>query len=80
MGFWKWLWEEQECFVDVQRGIYYAGHGNNRAVRGMFKNFDLEQPTAPQVNQNALKLISFLIDKGKITEEDLLEYKERSRR
>jgi hypothetical protein len=72
-SYWKWVYADEEEFIDVQRGIHYKANGTTRSMRGMFRNFDLPEPK--ETNGDALKLLNFLVKKGKVNKEDLIEFK-----
>lgn len=73
-GFWEWIFEDEEVFIDQGRGIFYRGSGNTRSVKGLFKNFDLAIQKEESQNNELKRFIQKMIEKGKITKDDLLEY------
>ncbi len=76
-SYWKWLFSDEESFMDLERGIFYHANGNTRSIRGMFRNFELTEKKPDQ--GEAIKLLHHLLAKGKITEEDLLEYQQKKK-
>lgn len=79
-SYWKWVFSDEETFTDVKRGIYYRGSGNTRSIKGMFRNWDLDEGNTDYLNNKELVgLLQQLMQKGKITKEDLIEYKQTKR-
>ena len=76
-SYWKWIFSDEESFIDLNSGIFYHGSGSTRSIRGMFRNFDL--PEKKTGKGEIMKLLQHLIEKGKITEEDLIEYQEKKK-
>jgi hypothetical protein len=74
-SYWEWLWGDDESFIDLNSGIMYQAHGKTRSMKGLFRNFDLPEHKSVE-NKEALKILAFLVNKGKVRKEDLLEYKE----
>lgn len=59
-SFWDWMFEDEEVFVDTERGIYYRGSGNTRSTQGRWKNFGDDRGvtyTEEQVNQIVKKAV-----------------------
>jgi len=73
--YWDWLWDDDESFIDLNSGIMYQAHGKTRSMKGIFRNFDLPQRNQSVENKEALKILGYLVNKGKVKKEDLLEYK-----
>jgi len=76
-SYWKWIFSDEESFMDIERGIFYHGSGETRSIRGLFRNFDLSEKKADK--GEIARLLQHLIEKGKITEEDLIEYQEKKK-
>ena len=71
MGFFEWLYADEERFLDLNTGILYEARGKTRSMKGLFRNFDLPQR---QTDATSLKVLQSLVESGKITKQELIEH------
>jgi len=70
MGFFEWLYADEEKFIDLNTGIYYEARGKTRSLKGMFKNFDLPQR---QTDATALKVLQSLVESGRVSKQEVID-------